>query len=61
MKFNGKAYDQLYPRQDPLPKDEVPVEDKMVVDEVEEVKQEVKSPVEVLDNGTRTIIEHPAE
>ena len=61
MKFNGKAYDQLYPRQDPIPKDEVPVEDKMVVDEVEEVKQEVKPPVEVMDNGNARIDEPTSE
>lgn len=61
MKFNTQAYEKLYPRQEPVIKDDVPEEDKMVIEpKVEEVKEVVK-PTEVLEHGNAGTDEHLTE
>lgn len=56
MKFNGQAYEKLYPRQKPAIIDEVPEEDKMVV-ETKPVESKVETP-EVAGDGTTGLDEH---
>lgn len=62
MKFNSKAYDELYPRQEKTIIEQVPEEDKMVSSVTEEKSEEkIEEKVEVIEDGNPRPDEPTAE